>query len=348
MADNYTFFGPLDGYVPQVQANLLVAFAKNPDKFKYQQYTDIRPVDLMQGYWRQLKSERAARVVNGSMDTYSWAAGAVNPAYNQTNKEQFEMKAYKTQRYAAADVIDDLTRDQLKKTGLDLLQETSSELASQMATIRTHRIITKLTTGANWGSFTDTCTAVAGGKLSAATTSNPYIRDLFTDVTSNIIKQTNGMVQKGDIVALMSPDLGKILFRTAEMLDFIKQQPGVLEIVKGEVPWDENYWLPGSLYGVKLLFEDSVELTTEQDDDLNVSRDYILDDDTVIFMTKKGGIQPNQSSALSTFAMFTYEDFKVETFYEQQNKRNLVWVTDNTDEQIVAPQSGFLVTACNH
>jgi hypothetical protein len=341
MSDNYAFFGPLNSYVPQVQANLLIEFAKNPNRFKYQRYADLRPVTTMLGYYRQLKNQMVIRVVD--QDRRSWQDGAENPAYNKDNSELFEFKSYECQRYSSHDIIGYLTQEQAKSAGgYDLLSDTSFRLASQSALARTLRIGSVLTTGGNWGSFTDTCTAVAGGQFTAATTTNPYIRIAFTDTVVSIIKNTNGAVMQDQIKAVMNPNTAKAMFNSQEMVNATIQQPSIIDVVESKGRWNAEYWLPKYVYGVEVVIEDAVYTATEQL--VAPSVGFVIPDGDVIFMTASP-IQANAGGSFSTLTLFTYSDFEISTYDDVPSKRHIVNVCDNTAEVLTAPQSGYLLTA---
>lgn len=331
-------------YVPSHEASggLTVGFSRNPKKFKINQWAKIVPVKKGSGYYLRITAEEAARVINADLNDFVWHDGQEAPMGND-NLESFEYVKFATQRYAYPFNLGDKAVDQADWKVL----EVHGGIAAQKAmTARTIKALGVLTTTGNWGSSTDTATNLGGGKWDVSGATDKFILKAFGAASEAILKATLGVATQEDLVCIINPNVARQMAESEEIRDFIKQSPVAMAQVRGDVPSQTGQWgLPDRLYGIKIVVEDAIRVTSKKG--ATRAAGYCMPAATAIFATRTEGLVGMEGiPEFSTFQLFMYEEHTVETKRDSDNRRTVGRVVDDFDAELVAPASGYLVTAC--
>src|SRR5262249_43183871 len=153
---------------------------------------------------------------------------------------------------------------------------------------RTIRMLNKLTTSANWGSNTDTATGAGGGRWSAATSSTPFIMKGLEKAFSTITVATNGVVQPKDLQLVISPALATVMSQTDEIHNYIKGSPysyAGLTFTQQIGQWG----LPPTLYGVNVVIENTVRVTSKKGATRSAS--FAMPQDMALLMARPDGLE---------------------------------------------------------
>lgn len=337
----YVFPGGSNTYVPSLEAtgSLIINFARSPDKFPMTQYVGIKTVTADTGYYVQIKGDEAARIINTDGRDNTWYDGAEAPTGNW-NTEAHQFSSYVCKRY-----IHPFTLGQkaVAQASWDVVAQHAGIVAAKAMTLRTNRMITTLTTSGNWGNNTDTATSVGGGKWNASSTSLLYIKNSVEAVCIKINRATNSVVQPKDLQLVISPTLAKDISVNAEMTDSLKNSYWQLDVIRGNATF-QQWGLAPELYGVKLVIEDTVNVTTKK----NVTRSdgYALPATVALFLARPDGlVSPNGGPSFNTATLFAYEEFTVEIKDDPDNRRTVGRIVEDVSEVVTAPASGYYLTA---
>lgn len=345
-------------YVPSFEATgQIVAFVRDPKKFKFNDYVQYRPATKMVGLYMVYDKDNPARVVTSQ--EFLWADGQVRPEGNN-NLDTFDYKEYRTKRYDIPFTVGNLARNQAP---WDLVAAQAAGRLQQYATLMTYEILQTLESTGNWGSNTDTATNLGGGKWDAGSAANPYMqRGLYAGIEA-VLKATNGMVTPDMLRLVIGPDAARKVRTSAEILDYVKSSPFAMAQIRGELD-NPNvlYGLPSHLFGVELVIEDAVRVSSRKGA-AATSRGFVKDGDKAILLTKDAGLPGDQVGMMptpnfSTFQVMYYvgdraentQDqgggpsglYTVQTFEDTRNERLDGHVVTNFAKVLAAPEAGYL------
>lgn len=329
-------------YVPSHEASgsLVIGYSRNPKKFKINDYCKIIPVTQDIGKYLNITAESAARVINNPND-YIWHDGQEAPTGNWET-ESFEFLEYRTLRrtYPFS-----LGHKSVNQASWDILAVHAGFAAQKAMTARTMDMATALTTGGNWSGSTDTATALAGGKWDVSGASDKFILKTFDAVAQAILKATLGVVSREDLVCVISPNVAVQIAQSEEIRDFIKQSPVSWEQAQFAANNQNRSWgLPETLYGIKIIVEDAVKVTSTKG--ATKATDYCFPSTAAVFLARPGGIMGMEGIAeFSTAVYFMYEEMTVETMDDPNNRRTVGRVVEDFQAKVIAPASGFYVSA---
>jgi hypothetical protein len=331
-------------FVPSFDASghLTVAYSRNPKDFPLNQYITLTPVKKSVGYFLRITAEVAARVINSPLlNEFVWMDGSDAPS-GEWGLESFSFIPYSTSRYAFPFRIGYKAEEQADWKILAL----HSEFAAQDAmTARTLRVISVLQTSANYAaSHVATATALGGGFWSAGSATNPIIKKALNAAAQQIQLDTVGKVRPKDLALVVAPTAADPMARSQEIHTYLQQSPYALAQVRGDVPSQNGQWgLPDTLYGYKLVIEDTVQVTSKK----NATRAaaYAFGGNTATLVTRPGELtSPAGGPSFSSVHVFAYEEMTVEQRDDPDNRRIAARVVEDYDVQMVSPASTFLIT----
>lgn len=335
------FPGPTNAYIPSHDATnkLVIDFARNPNKFPVNKYTQVIPVKQMTGYYLEMTVEEAGRVLHSDLRNFLWPDGMPAPE-GLNGLESFVYKPFRTQRYAFPVLFGNLTTEQ---ASWDVLAQHASIKARQAMTARTQKAITALTTTSNYSaSHVKTVSSISGvsGPWDQSTTVRQDIKRSLEAACEQILDSTLAAIDLNDLILVISSGLAAKLAVTQEIVDYIKASPEALAMVKGEIP-GAMYGLPDKLYGVPLVVEATRKVTSKKGATRAVSA--ILPDATPFIAARPGGITGVEDAPnFSTCTCFALEEMTVETLTDTPNRRTAARVVENYAYNVVAPASGVL------
>lgn len=337
--------GAPNTYVPSLDATnqLTVHYCRRPESFPINRYVQIKPVTKSVGLYAKLGYDMAARV--GATNSHRWADGDDAPE-GRSNTDTHEFPGYQTKRDAFPFRIGGKS---VKEAAWDILA-THGKMNAQLAmTVRTQRIITLMTTGANWGGNTSAVSSISGvqGKWNLSTTARNDIKRSIDYASEQIHLATNGAIEPGGLHLVMSPGCARKISVCQEIVDFIKGSPDAREYIKGNLGPNAQYGLPEVLFGAKVEVENTVKVTSKKGATRAAS--YVLGDSTPFMCYREGdqvaAIDSNEAPTVSTCSVFMLREMEVWSKYDSDNEVHKGRIVEDYAEALTAPVSGFLFTA---
>ena len=338
--------GATNTYVPSTEAtnNMVVDFSRNPSGFAVNKYVQLVPVTKDVGYYTKMTVEEAGRVFDTDNDL--WADGDDMPS-DRGHTESFEFLAYNTKR-----------RVQNFRIGYKAAQQASWELLAQHARIKAQQAMTRrtqqavklATTSGNWdASHTIAVSSISGvtGKWDVSTTARKDIKRSLDYALEIIFLDTLGGVNLDDIFLVISPKAARLMSISQEIVDHVKGSPDALAEIKGGLGPNAAHGLPSRLYGVNIVVENAVRVTSVKG--ATKAASYVLGYTTPFLCSRPGGqVAATDSNAVprhATFSQFMFEEMTVESLNDVDNRVNKGRVVEDYDSVITSPLSGFLFTA---
>lgn len=343
-----------DVYIPNHEASggLLIGFSRNKNDFAVNNYIQMFPSTQMFGVYASYTSRNAARIISPTDAEHVWADGDPRPP-GLNNLESFLFLTYKCVRRAYTFTLGELTVEQMS---FNLLMAYSRDMAQQAMTARTMLVQSALA-GANWGSNT---ASVDGGILGAGQNWTTGSNGLSPNQGPNILlsiqvgirsihQQTIGVVREDKLALIINPITAQGMAASIELRDYIKQDQFALGQVTGRIPGQNMIWgLPDYLYGVKLIVEDAVRVSSIKGVADVIT--YVMPNNTAYLIAVDGdleGIAGHRS--FSNVQLFTYKDeMTVETLYSVNDRRYVGSIVVNYVPVIATTYSGFLFSNTNN
>lgn len=340
-------FIPGAGINPQATGMMQVEFSRNPARFSVNQYVQFVPNAGQAGYYPEIDTDEAVRIVN--QEDYLWPDGDDAP---DLGTRPLRWKKYLTERRAYPFRLGQKTVD---NAAYDIIGSHARMAATRGMLDRSLDAVTLITTAANWptankAATVDALLSTTGANWVVSTTTNLFIQRSFHSVIETIIQLTGGVVTPDQIALVIGPDTAHVMSRTAEIRAYIVNN-------ESSVPFWMNtgifatYNLPPQMYGINIIVEDAVRVTTRKQA-TTTTRVFLMGDNAV-FLSRIGGlITPSTGSAspgetnaqapnFSTVVGFIKEDMTVETKSDNWNRRQKGRVVDDRDIVLAAPISGF-------
>ena len=331
--------GATNTYVASTEAtnNMVVDFSRNPSGFAVNNYVQLVPVTKDVGYYTKMTVEEAGRVFDTDNDL--WADGDDMPS-DRGHTESFEFKAYNTQR-----------RVQNFRIGYKAAQQASWEILAQHARIkaqqamtrRTQQAIKLATTGANWdAAHTSAVSSITGvtGRWDLSTTARKDIKRSLDHGLETIMLATLGGVDLNDIFLVVSPKAARLMSISQEIVDHVKGSPDALAEIKGGIGPNAAHGLPARLYGVNVVVENAVRVTSRKGATRAAS--YVLGYTTPFLCCRPGKqVAATDSQAVprhATFSQFMFEEMSVESFSDVNNRVNKGRVVEDYASVITSPR----------
>lgn len=351
--------GPLNGTMP-VPTGIVQGFLRSPEKMPYLRYTQLIPAPEIQFMYYSLDPDVPAALK--SFDEYAWAYDDYRPTGKdfQVRGEWIEAR---TVRYDFPYTLGEATIRVWQKSGIDPKMLFDRVRANHAALHRAARVVHALTSAA-WGGNTAALnsflgTVGAGFDTSSGEqylmdgTENPnfqIIKRAFNRVKRRIHLATNGALTGEELVAVIPPVVAEKIAESGEMVEFLKGSPYAKDLTEPNV---RDWSLPPSYAGFKLVVEDTPRVFinakadgTVADVTVAAERDYILNNDEVLFVSRPGGLDGGYGfQNFSTVQCYHFNgEGRVEAFSEP--KHELIEGHIVLEDKVVVPavRSGFRLT----
>ena len=247
-------------YVPDFNAGgkLKVGFSRSPSDFLVNKYSKLTPVSKNRAYYLRITAEEAARVVNDR--DFIWPDGQVEPDDND-GQESFEFVQIETKRRRYGFGIGYMAAEQ---ADFNIIAEYARVNAQKAMTNRTIRVLEAGLDTSNYdASHVKTATALGGGFWSAGTATNPIIKKCINAAVETVLTDTLGVVDSDSLMLVIGPELARAISESQEIHEFVKGSPYARDQIAGQIPGkNAKFSLPESLYGVDLLIEKTVKVTS--------------------------------------------------------------------------------------
>lgn len=330
-------------FVPSHEASggLIIGYSRNPKKFKLPQYIKMIPVKKDYGLYLNITAQVAARLINTNLSDFVWSDGQEAPT-GADNLESFQYLSYRCYRYAYPFMLGSKA---VSQADWPIMEVQSGFMAQLAMTARTQIVWNGLTTGANWNGNTGTATALVGGFLDTSTTVTLYVKKLFRYVSELILQATIGVVNRDELCVIMNPHTAGLISESPELVDHFKNNVYALQQVRQDAPNQNGQWgLPDKLYGVNVIVEDAVKVTSRKGAAVTTST-YVVPAQTMVFASRPGGVMGMEGiPEFSTSQLFMFSEMEVESKYDADNRRHQGRVIEDYGFNVAAPASGYLVT----
>lgn len=338
-------------FVPNMDAsgNLAVSFTRNVKDFALNSYVQIIPSKKTRGLYLNLTAEEAARLISSNGAQFAWADGVNAPA-GFDGTESFEWLEYLCKRRAYPVFLGDMAADQ---ADFPITDAHLAIKAQQAMSDRTLEVVTALTTTGNYASSNySAVSSISGntGKWDASTTARADIKRSLNYAISQIKKSTLGVVKTKDLVLVIGVGTARAIAESQELIDHVKQSPDALAQFRGELPGRNlEFGLPDRLYGVEVIVEDAVKVTSAKG--ATLANGYIFPASTAVLCSRVGAlVGAGGAPNFSTVALFCYagDDMAVETKHNVDDRRWEARIVDTRVAKVIAPASGFVFTATDN
>jgi hypothetical protein len=335
--------GAFNTYVQDHAASghLVVDFSRNIQDFALNQYVKIIPSEKMTGLWLEMTLEEAARVI-GNDEDHSWADGADRPSlHSNDGTESFNFLEYRTDRKEYGFRLGNLTVGQ---ASWDIVSQHARVKAQQAMTARTVHVLSLITASGNYPTgHSSAAASIAGntGTWAASTSSRQDIQRSLNFAAKKINIATLGVVKKKDLICVISPDVATEIAECQEIVEMLKGSRHTEPYITGDL-WSNSEWgLPPTLYGVNLVVEDTVRVTTRKGG--TQTKEYALNDDKAMLLARPGALEGMYGSPeFSSASMFMFSDMEVWTKDDRDNERTNGSIIDNRVAKFTSPVSSFL------
>lgn len=340
----YQYPGMSNTYIPDHAAtgHLVTQFSRNPKDFPLARYIQYRPIKTDRGFYLRLNIEQAGRVSGGTMDEYVWPSGADAPRRN-AGTDKFSFEDYYAQRFAPDFTLDDMSMEQ---AGWDVKGVETANLAQQAMTLRTRRVHTALENASNWDAthrVDVTTLSFIAGRWDQSTTGRLDIKKSINYAVNLIRQDTLAVIKsKEDFRLVMNPRTAQKIGESQEMVGGFMQSPLAMPHWQGEKPTYTEWGIPKYLYGIEVVVEDTVMVTSIRNATTVVRQDVCADGVAYLLARPGGLVAKSGGPSYSTAMCFTLKDMEVEVRHDINNKRLDGRIIDFTAEEVVAPVSGFV------
>lgn len=339
----YALPGANNTYAPSFDTtgNLIVGFSRNLKNFRVNQYAQITPVKKSYGLFARFNPITNTRVQGVAGDNNAWPDGNDAPEGPVGNQE-FEFVPYLTERFTEPAR---LGYKAVEQAAFDIKKFSVDGLGTQLMTRRTVLgLAALLNTSVYPSNHVSTATTLGGGFWSAGTIVNPIVQRTLMAAARQIEIDTASVVDYTQLSLIINPQTADSIARSAEIRDFIAQNPLVLAQIRGnEKNQNAQYGLPDQLYGMKLIVENTV-LTTTNRNATTADTNYALGANQAIIVARPGDlVQDFSGRSFSTLHFFMYEEMNAEYFDDVQNRVHKMRVSDDYAAQVVSPLTGFLI-----
>ena len=323
-------------YVPNTQAtnNLIIDFARNIDQFKLNQYTQTIKVTDNVGMYTRMTNEVCSRFLNSNDSV--WADATERPLGNQ-NLESFANETYRTVRRTFPVTLGYLASQQ---ASWNMTAQYQKILGTQAMTARSVMVVDELIKTSNYDSSHVIDVKTDYGGWDASQTTDGFIKKTIYESVNKIIKDTLGVVQQKDLMLVVSAEAAAQIMQSQEIVDYIKGTPDSWKMTQGTLA-NGPYGLPETLYGIKIVVEDSVKVTSPKGK--TRVTDWLWPKDDAVICSRPGGITAMQGPNFSTCVLFAKEEMTAETFDDAQNRRTVLSVTEDYCAKVIAPVSGVVL-----
>lgn len=346
MATTAVYPGSSNTYVPQATDQYVVDFSRNVKTFAHNRWAQIVNISggKTKGYYPVMTVEECARVLNANGADVEWPDGAARPQGND-GRESFSFQPYNTHRYAFSFNLGDLSVEQ---ASWDIVAQHGRIHAQRAMTQRTQFAVTQAITSGNYAStHRSAVSSITGntGKWDVSTPARQDIRNSINFAADRIFLDTAGTVQQDQLILVISKTDARLMAKSQELVDYIKGSPDAKDYIKGNLGLNAAYGLPSHLYGVEVVVEDAVKVTSRKGATLASS--YVLPSGTAFMCSRVGGLEGVEGPNFSTHVLFMKEEMTVEQFRLNNNmdRRLIGSVAENYQAVAAATVTGFLFTA---
>lgn len=357
--------GAFNGTLPEPTGEL-IAFIRDPKSFAYLMYTQMIAAPEIQFMYAKLDPDESLRLVN--MNEFGWGYDDYRPT-GKSFTVRAEWIESRTQRWDFPYTLGEATLRVWRKSGIDPKMVYDLTRANHAALHRASRVVTAMT-DASWGANTSTLASLLGttGSYFDRSTGTTKLVDGTNDPNFQVIKKafnrvkrrihlaTNGVVNRSNLYAVISPAVAQAMSESGEIFEALKQSQFAKEVTdlpaesaKNVADWN----IPARYAGFNLVVEDTPKVFINQKADGTVAdvtvaseKDYLLSTDTIYFVSRPGGLDGGYGKQnFSTVHCYHFGgEARVEAFSEPKHELIEGHVVMEDKVLVPAPISGFKLT----
>lgn len=323
---------------PTATKGMMVGYSRNPKTFPSNRYLQIIPSSKPSGYYGVWTSRQAGRILTPDGKEWIWADGGERPG-GLGNLESWTWNPLLLRRYAPAFTLGNIA---ISAADFPILINQGTVPAQQLMTLRALQIVNSLKNpplGTNpsdptpWGTNTSATasgiTNVNGnwsnGSDGLGANNPPNIKISLNFGQAAIVLNTLGAVRPDNMRLLINYNTASRMATAPEVISYLKYGPYALGQLKGDVPTQNDMWgLPPTLYGMEVVIEDTVVVTSLKGTAVEVIVP-VFPDGAAWIVSRIGAIEGVEGSPnLSTVQMYYYEhEMTVQTFSDNYNERTV-------------------------
>lgn len=352
-----------------LETGIVIAFIRDPKKFKLNQYIQYVPTKTELFTWMLLERDRSVRVLN--TDEMIWEPGHSRTGMGNNKATRFAMQSGHCIRRNEAATVGWVANEQSHRW--DIMATEMKANASVMMTARTKLVWDQLA-GGNWQGNTFDANVLNNGrgpwnKGMDDPNSSKYnaISTTILNAARNINLLTNGEVDLEDLVLVLNPDDAIKMSLTAEVRHIVNNTVLAPSRLEGDPKAFQKRWgLPTMIEGIPIVVEDAGIVTGNPLDSgteatLDVGRNFIAPSGTAYLMARPGSLDGAPGSvSFSTVQVFFFSpgtgseggedgtDFSglldAEAFPDPENKLTRCHVSESIDPELAAPLAGMQIT----
>ncbi len=278
-----------------------------------------------------------------------WAQNTPRPL-GRDNGIAWKVAQWEVERYQDARVLD---MDTVDVANFEVQAFTTAALAQIVMANRTNKVCSKITTSGNYpASQVKTASTLCGGFLDTGTTANPLFMVALQEAKAVIQSGTFSRFSDGELGFLCNPNTARKLSRTRELREYVAQQAGSFDFIKGKVKeYNGGYMLPPLVYDTQVIVEDTM-LTTDPVNKSGTEAEtgtFAFPDNTAIVFARAGDLGASEGTVgqdFSTFTQFVYGkgDMALESQTDNWNRQQYFGITDWFGVEITSPLTAVLIT----
>ena len=342
---NYGYPGGSDTIIPllELSGNLMVAYGRNVKDFAVNRVAKVTSVKATTGTFLQFNPFDLARLTPATVDQgVNWAPGTPSPTgFDDTLS--WTTATFRCQRKAVAKTLDQRAVD---CASFPIMSTHTAGLGQKLMTYRAWKTYNVMFNQSNYQStHVATASAMAGGYTNTGTTSNPVIMNMLNYAARRIQQDTMGAVRYGHLSVLINPNTALQWAATPEIREYVMQQNDAIKNIKmDDANYNGVYGLPSRLYNYNLVVDDTV-YNAYNEGNASEAGQFIVPDNQALVFLMDGDIEvPEGATSFSTCHMFAYEEFNLETKSDPWERLVFLRAVLDADWQVVAPQTGFVIT----
>lgn len=357
--------GAFNGTLPE-PTGMLIGFIRDPKKYAYLRYVQMVPAPEIQFMWYKIDPDEAIRLVD--LNAFGWGYDDYRPT-GKAFQIRGDWQDDRTQRWDFPYTIGEATLRVWRKQGIDPKQIYDLTMASKAGIHRASRVVSALASGLTGtatsslntllgtsGKFFDQSSGVQLDPSTGAILDNfQIIKKAFNRVKRLIHLQTNGVVDRKSLYAVIPPVVAQAMSESGEMFEALKQSQYAKNLT--DLPDDggiiEDWNLPARYAGFNLVVEDTPRVYVAQNAagtvaDVTVpsQKDYILNTDSIYFTSRPGGLDGGYGKqSFSTVSVFNFNgEARVEAYSEPKHELIEGHVVMEDKVVVTAAASGYQLT----
>jgi hypothetical protein len=160
--------------------------------------------------------------------------------------------------------------------------------------------------------------------------------------------ETLGVVERPSLMTIINPNQARLWAESSEIHEYIKGSYWAKEELSQELQPNNKYGLPSALYGMAILVENCVKVTSRKAQTYaQPTKVLAMPDQQALVVARPGELEGVYGAPdFSTLTMFWFEDeMTQETFDDPRNRRTELHIVENTAEILTSPLSGYFLTS---